>query len=319
MNEAGQFFGKPLLCLSGSWSGGPLLAICGKILRHEVGQTGKATAGIVVVEVDPVLIEGIGRRPPRIKPDRTACGLAHLRAVGLRQEWAGDAMHVAGSEPAAKFDAGRDVAPLIAAADLHAAVEHVGEVNEVPRLQKHVAELGVGKTTIAVETTLHRILGEHLRERHVLANVPQEFEVADTPHPVGIVDDVHPLAGAREDAANLSLDAGDVGGEFLGREQVALLAAAARVADHAGGPAEHGDRLVAGGGYAAEEHEGHEMPHMQAVGGGIEAGIDAAARRGEPLAKRRGVGGLVDEAASLEVGKKISRHRYRHRSSPAKG
>ena len=124
----------------------------------------------------------------------------------------------------------------------------------------------------------------------MLADVAKKLEIAHPPHPVGSVDDVHAVAGAREDRSDLPFDTGDVGGKFLGREQVAFLAATAWVADHARRTADERDRLVAGAGHATQQHQGHEMAHVEAVGRGIKTRIDAAAGRGEPVAECGGVG-----------------------------
>ena len=229
-----------------------------------------------------------------------------------------DAVEFARAEPAAEFDARRDVAPLVAAADLHPAVERVGEVHEVPGLQQHVAELGVGEAAVALEPALHRVLAEHLRKRHVLADIAEEFEVADAPHPVGIVDDV--VGGdrrtsadfmacvAQENSPDLPLDPSDIGRQFIGREKVAFLAPPARVADHAGRATDQGHRFVAGVGHATQQHERHKMPDVEAVGRGVEAGIDATAGRGEPLTELARVGRLVNQAAGLEIGDKVVCH-----------
>jgi len=71
--------------------------------------------------------------------------------------------------------------------------------------------------------------------------------------------------------------------------------------------AHHRHRLVPGRRHAAEEHQGHEVAHVQAVGRGVESGIDAAARRGQPVPQRRRIGALVDQPTGFEVGKQVCR------------
>ena len=71
-------------------------------------------------------------------------------------------MELARPQSAAEVDSRGDVPPLVAAADLQPAVEGVGEVHEIPGLEEHVAELGVGQPAIAFEPALHRIFGDHL-------------------------------------------------------------------------------------------------------------------------------------------------------------
>ena len=68
---------------------------------------------------------------------------------------------------------------------------------------------------------------------------------------------------------------------------------------------------MAGVGHATQQHERHQMPDVEAVGRGVEAGIDATAGRGEPLTELARVGRLVDQAAGLEIGDKVVWHKMR--------
>ena len=65
--------------------------------------------------------------------------------------------------------------------------------------------------------------------------------------------------------------------ELLVREQIAFLALAAGIADHAGRAADDGDRRVAGLLEAPQHQQRQQMADVQAVGRGIEAGVDACA------------------------------------------
>ena len=51
---------------------------------------------------------------------------------------------------------------------------------------------------------------------------------------------------------------------------------------------------------AAEEHDGHEIAHVHAVGGGIEADVDRPRPFLEPGLEIGVVGGLVDQFAPAE-------------------
>ena len=73
-----------------------------------------------------------------------------------------------------EFQAGRDVAPLIRAAHLQLDALRAVEVPEVVGLQEHVAELG--ERQAALEAGLDGVLGEHVRDREVLARVAQEVD-----------------------------------------------------------------------------------------------------------------------------------------------
>jgi hypothetical protein len=148
----------------------------------------------------------------------------------------------------------------------------------------------------------------------MLAHVTEKLKVAHAPHPVGVVDDMvrgdgrnsaDATACVAQDGTDLPLNAGDVGGQFVAGEEVAFLAPPARITDHPRGTADQGDRFVAGMGHTSQQHKRHQMPHVEAVGGRVEAGIDAAAGRGEPLAKPTRVGRLMDQATGLEIRKKV--------------
>ena len=73
---------------------------------------------------------------------------------------------------------GDDVAPLIGAADLDLAAVVLVQPEVVVGLQQHVAELGERDPVLALEARLDRLLGQHLVDRDVLADVAQELEEA---------------------------------------------------------------------------------------------------------------------------------------------
>ena len=76
--------------------------------------------------------------------------------------------------PPDELQAGRDVAPLVGAAHLQLDAHRPVEVREVVGLQQHVAELGERQP--ALQAHLDRVLGEHVRDREVLAGVAQEVD-----------------------------------------------------------------------------------------------------------------------------------------------
>src|SRR5881397_3207640 len=82
-----------------------------------------------------------------------------------------------------EIDAGSDVPPLIAAAHLDGAALAPEQVQEIVRLEQHVAELGVRDAR--VEPRLHRLLLEHHVHAEVLADVAQEVHEALLPEPFG--------------------------------------------------------------------------------------------------------------------------------------
>ena len=109
----------------------------------------------------------------------------------------------------------------------------------------------------------------------------------------------------------LRLDAGDVVVERLAVEQVALLAAAARVADHAGGAAGQRERAVAGQLEAAQRELPDQVPDVQAVGGRVEADVDAdrAARPAAAARNSRSVESWMRPRASRSAIRSMRRHR----------
>ena len=88
----------------------------------------------------------------------------------------------------------------------------------------------------------------------------------------------------------------------LEREQVALLALAAGVADHAGGAADQGDGAMPGLLEPPQDHQRHQVADVQAVGRGIEAGVDRPRLLHQQPRQVRIVGRLVDQPAPGEFG-----------------
>jgi hypothetical protein len=87
--------------------------------------------------------------------------------------------------PPDQLEAGGDVPPLIRAAHLEIHAHRPVEVLEVGRLDQHVAELG--ERQAAVQPRRDRVLGEHVRDREVLADVPQPVDQPDLAEPVEVV------------------------------------------------------------------------------------------------------------------------------------
>ena len=86
------------------------------------------------------------------------------------------------------------------------------------------------------------------------------------------------------------------------REQIALFAFAAGIADHAGGAADQRDRPMPGPLEPPQHHQGHQMADVQAIGRGIEADIERARLGGQPAGQARVVSRLMNQAAPAEIG-----------------
>ncbi len=208
----------------------------------------------------------------------------------------------------AQVDSGRDVAPLVAPAGLQLAAVMFVEVDEIVGLEQHVAELGITQAGVGpFQPRLDRIFGQHDIDGKMLADVAQEFEVAEAAHPIVVVDQQGRgrTAVEIEEPPQLLFHAGNIGAEDLDVQEVTLFALAAGVADHARRPAHQGQRPMPGLLETAEEHDGHEISHVHAVGGGVEADVNRTSLLLEPRLEIGVVGGLVDQFAPAEFSENV--------------
>ena len=302
MDDAGHLLGEPLLRPTTCQVGGMGRLDGLNLVEVEEGEHAEELARIAVVGPHPVLVEGEGRGERGVEPDRIAGRLAELLARGGQQQRRGDGVGLAATLLVDELDAGGDVAPLVVAAhlELHAfvAVEH----EEVVGLQQHVAELGVGDALVALlEPAPDRLLGDHRVDREVLAHIPQPVEVGDGAGPVGVVDHLGRVAPLEaQEGGELGADGGKVGEDGGVVEQVALRRAAARVANHAGRAAHHGDGPVPCPLQMGHHHDGHKVAHMEAPRRGVEAHIEADLLTGEEGGQAGLVGDLLKEAAAAQ-------------------
>src|SRR5262249_27021608 len=103
----------------------------------------QVTDHITVIRLNPELIELVNAGAFGIEPDGARLGLAKFGAVGLGDERQREAKNGATEFLARQIYACRDVAPLIAAANLQLAIVVAAEHKKIKRLKQHVAELGV--------------------------------------------------------------------------------------------------------------------------------------------------------------------------------
>jgi hypothetical protein len=175
------------------------------------------------------------------------------------------------------------------------------QVEVVPGLEQHVAELGVADAVLAGEPGPDRLAGHHLVDRDVLAHVPEEVEHAEVGRPVPVVDQDRPAVVEVDDPGDLGLDRRHVGAERGVVEQVALLGPPARVADHPGRAAGERHGAVAGVLEPAQHQEADQVADVQAVGAGIAAVVDRQRSLGQAGGERGAVGAVLHQAAGLEV------------------
>jgi hypothetical protein len=173
------------------------------------------------------------------------------------------------------------------------------QAHEVVGLQQHVAELGVGNSLFrALKSGLDRLLGHHLVHREVLADVAQEVQHGHLAQPQAVVEE----KGVRqiEELGELRTDALQMLAEHLFGEHGPLVQLPSGIPDHPGPTAGQRNGPVSSQLEASQGAQLEHVPHMQAVGGGVEAGIDRHAPGVEPL-EEGGVGHLVNQATKGEV------------------
>ena len=188
------------------------------------------------------------------------------------------------------------------------------QVHEVPCLEQHVRKLGVADAGIAFEPRAHGVFGHHVIDGQVLADVAQELEIADAARPVRVVDD----DGAGwprtevEEAGELGVDSGQVGGELVVAEEIALGALARRIADHSRRAADDDDRLVSGALQPGLNDHRHQVTDVEARRRRVVAGVQRYGSVGQQFLEGVAIGNVGQQAAGGEFvenvhGAKITR------------
>ena len=152
------------------------------------------------------------------------------------------------------------------------------EVVEIVTLQELVGELSEGKTVarLTVETFLHRLLGHHVVDGDVLANVAHKIQELEVLHPVVVVHQfctVGRIAFKIEEMSQLSLDAGHVVAEGLFVQQVTFSALARGVANHACSPTDECEGFVATTLEMAQHHHAAKVTDVERIGCGVDAEV----------------------------------------------
>ena len=265
-----------------------LLFQSGDFVLIEEGEVFEVTNDITVIGPNPELVEAVRAGAAGIEPDSALLSLTEFGAIGPRDEGEGEAVRGAAEFFAAKFDAGGDVAPLIAAADLQFALVVPAEHIKIECLEQHVTELGVADADLAVfHSGAHAFLLDHLIDGEMLADVAEEIEASHVFRPGSVIHEPRRVRFCVEieQPTQLLLHAGDVRRDRLLREQVALGGFATRIANGPGRAACNCDRMMAKQLKPSQAKQWNEVANVQAVSGRIEAAIKNDWRSLQPIGK----------------------------------
>ena len=206
-----------------------------------------------------------------------------------------------------EVDARRDVAPLVRAAHLQLDVVVLAEVPEVVGLQQHVAELGVGDPVLA----LHAVRTESLATIwFTVMCLPTSRRKSSTP------------IGAVQSALSTRVACSGPGSKSSRRSSCALMPAmlwssvsrSSRLRSSLRPPGSptmpvappaSGNGPVAGQLQPAQRELPEQVPDVEAVGGRVEADVDADRSRGQPGGEGLPVGRVLHEAAGLQLGEEV--------------
>ena len=99
---------------------------------------------VVVADVQPELIEAVGRGAIAVQPDVAALSLAKLLAVALGDERTGqcEGLYLVAQRAANQFCTSSHIAPLVVTAQLQLHAIVLIEIQEVVTLQQLIGELG---------------------------------------------------------------------------------------------------------------------------------------------------------------------------------
>ena len=136
----------------------------------------------------------------------------------------------------------------------------------------------------------------------MLANVAQELQVAELPHPVVVVHHQGRIRAAVEiqESPQLLSHARHVSPQYVDRQQLPFFALAARITDHARGAAHQRDGSMPRLLKTSQRHHSDQVAHVQAVGRGIESHVQCARIFKKPAGNVLIVGCLVELSAPPE-------------------
>src|SRR5215470_12079633 len=214
-------------------------------------------------------------------------------------------MGLCAAHPANEVDTRRDVSPLIAATHLESAVETVVENKEIVRLQEQVAEFGVGNSLIALAAPLHRLLGQHVIDGEILADIAHEFDRTQLRQPLGIVDEASRRGRVIEiqKPRELTTNPCDVLFDLLHGEKRTLGRFPAWIADHPSATADNRDRRMTKPLQTRKRNHRQQATDMKAGRGWIESDVSGELLARDQVAEtfRR----VVNKTTPLQFGEQV--------------
>ena len=216
-------------------------------------------------------------------------------------------MHRCTINATVQVHAGNDVSPLVTAADLQRTAVGVVQLNVVVGLKQHVGKFSVGDAVI-IQAALNRVASEHGVQRKVLTDVAQKLRHRQVLRPVVIV---HEAGGMLTIKINKSRElVNDAIGPFrhLVVRQHGAFTDVTGVTDHAGGTTRKHNWVMPRLLETTQHQKRHQMPGVQRRAGRVEPAVQGNGlfARLTELVK---VGGLVDQAAPLQLINNVVRHR----------
>ncbi len=295
MHQGGQFLGQRALGEAGGRAlGGLALQLLDLRLRAEA-EDPQEVGNVPVVRVQPELVEGVRGGQLGVEPDRAGLRLAELGAVRLDDQRRGQRVHGLAVGLADQVRAGREVAPLVAAAGLQRAAVAAVQLQVVHALEDLVAELGVADARVGVQPSGDGLLGDHVVDAEVLAHVAQQADRGHPGGPVQVVDHARRVRALEvEEPRDLAAQALDPAGHRLGVVEHAL-GGGLRVADQTGGAADQAEREVPRLLDPAHGEDLDQVAEVQAGRRRVEAAIERDRAVRERLAQCVLVGGQGDQ------------------------
>ena len=171
------------------------------------------------------------------------------------------------------------------------------ELHEIIRLHNHVIEFQEGQSLF--HALLVALCRKHAIDREMRPDIPQQFNVIQSPQPVAIIDHQRPALIEINKALHLFLEAVAVMLDHFIGKHLAHIAPSRRIPYRTGAATDKADRPVTGPLHVRHGHKAEEMSDMKAVRGGIKADIKSNLFIFQQGAHLFFIGALLDKSTFL--------------------